>query len=123
MTRQKKLFWMFSPLLVGFIVLYVGINDISHPSVEKDKCHVVGTGPAVTALRTPGNVLYQHSNDALNDVGLNCTKLGVVVLNDHEPFVNPIPPGAAATVMSRTYHFLPKIWHIEIVTGEDTTQL
>jgi hypothetical protein len=117
MNRSHKLFWMFVPLAVGFLLLFVAMDDMKHPVVAEDDCTVIGTGPAVESLKTEENVLYRQSDTDVYDIALQCQGQGTVVINDMDPFQAAMVGGEAVHITSKSYHYLPTQWRVDVETG------
>lgn len=117
MNRNQKLIWMFTPLAFAFGMIFMAMDDVRHPVTLSDTCMVIGTGPAVARLKKDDNILYRQSNTDLYDVALQCQKRGIVVLNDHEPFENPLAGGIPVKITSKQYQYLPTQWRVDVQTG------
>jgi hypothetical protein len=117
MSFQKKWLLMFSPLVLLLVGLLVAIDDLKHPTTHQDRCTVLGTGLSIGHHKTGHNMIYSQGAPAVYDVGFRCNKLGVVVLNDQEPFKRSIAEGNLATIIHKTYRFLPEVWRVSVETG------
>ncbi|MBY0403152.1 MAG: hypothetical protein K2X66_04580 [Cyanobacteria bacterium] len=105
---------MFAPILLGFVGLAFGIDDIKHPVIYKDTCKIVGTGESVSQLKQHSKMIYRHSDQVLYDVGLQCEKMGAVMVNDSDPFNATLTPGSTMFLTSKSYQYLPTIWQVSV---------
>lgn len=120
MNRNQKLFWMFAPLALGFVILIALVHDARNPAVAYDNCVVTATGTDVARFKPTSRELYRQSENVLNDVSLHCNRLGNLVLNDTQIFVTPIKSGQGADLSHKTYHILPERWLVSIHTGPES---
>ncbi len=109
--------WMFLPLALGFVLVYFGVQDLKNPvSAFTDHCQVLAIGPAAGSLKNGHNLLYRHSDSSQDDLGFRCQKLGVVVINDHDPLSGEFKAGTPAEIQKKTYRWLPDSWKIFLVS-------
>ncbi len=110
---------MFAPL--GLLIVVVGLisYDLKNPlSNELDNCTVLATGKAVKPYKAKDNILFSHGASSLYDIGFQCAKRGVVVINDREIFQqNMTSPGSTAFIRKRNYRYWPETWRIEVKTA------
>jgi hypothetical protein len=111
-NKTTKLILMFLPLGIAFTVVSVGIMDLKHPEVQVDQCQVVGRGPAIQKFKITAKTLYRISDQPAQDIGLHCTELGNVLVNDIVPL--PFKPGEAASIRIKRYQYFPDRYYFAL---------
>ncbi len=103
---------LFTLLLVGFVGLFLGIQDLKHPVVRHDSCRLVGQGRSLQSFRPSAEVLYTRSGQVENDIGLSCKALGNVIINDTLPL--PLKQGQQISVMTKTFRYIPSRYYFSM---------
>lgn len=117
LRRNTKLFLMFAPLLALFAGLVVMVDDMRNPAVENDQCVIMATGVEASRDQSQGHYIYRQSGSQLNDVSLQCKRLGTLLLNDTHLFLHPIKKGQAVSISHKEYRLLPERWLVNVRTG------
>jgi hypothetical protein len=117
-TSPLKVFLMFAPFVLFFGGLAGLVNDMRHPSTLSDQCKISATGKDVSELHIGGPYIYKQSNNALNDVSLECNRFGTLLLNDVNLFITPLAKGQTAYVSRKRYQFIPERWMVSVRTGQ-----
>lgn len=107
---------MFAPLALLFLAVAFISYDLKNPlSNQKDQCTVLATGKSVKPYKKSDNILFDHGALPLYDIGFQCKKHGVVVINDREIFKqNMTTPGTTAFLRKKDYRYWPETWRIEV---------
>lgn len=121
MSYNTKLALMFGPFVLFFAGLAVMVHDLRHPVASNDQCVVTGTGSDAQPYKGRGIFIYRQSNNVQHDISLRCNRLGTVLLNDLQLFINPVKSGEGAWVSRKQYHFLPDRWSVSVYTGPTST--
>ncbi len=111
-STKHKLFWMFSPLVLAFGLLGLGINDMKHPVTNKDSCHYVGRGGSIKAFKAQARTLITSSGKEIDDIGLQCKDLGKVLINQN--LMLPVKPGHPISLTRKQYQYLPDRYYIQV---------
>ena len=107
----KRLILRFGPLLVCFVLLLVGIQDLKHPVIQTDQCQFVGRGRILTKLfMAEARVLYKQGSDVENNLGLVCQQQGPVLINDDAPL--PVQHGQTVQLMIKQYRYWPQRYQV-----------
>ncbi|MBX2859837.1 MAG: hypothetical protein KTR14_01285 [Vampirovibrio sp.] len=115
LTRRTKLFLMFGPLAVAFLIVLVVIGDLKNPLVAEDSCQVVATGKQARPYQAHSKMLYAHTNSEIYNIGFNCQQQGLVMVNDYAPFrAAAIGEGQQAMLTRKQYQFLPDGWRMRV---------
>lgn len=114
MRREQTLLLLFIPLLLLLGFLLFILPDLKHPAVTQDTCSVLGTGPAMAKYRTSTNMVYTQGASAIHDVALRCDHLGILMMNEPEPFSRSISPGDPAHIQHRVYKFGLDQWRAQV---------
>jgi len=113
---------MFTPLLIGFVGLFIGINDLKHPVINHDQCVLVGRGLSLKDFKTHAKTLYVRQGEDENDLGFHCQKKGDIVINDEIPL--PLQEGKLITLTDKQFKYFPQRYYLEIpVVNSDEEEL
>jgi len=112
----RTLMLMFVPLALVFTAIGLMTFDLKHPLTDTYTCQVLDVGRAAAQYKTPENTLYTASGNPLHDIGLNCARIGVVVVNDFDVFLTPVLQGAPVSLQHKNYRWLPARWQLAIRT-------
>jgi hypothetical protein len=117
-NQKTKLFLMFAPMALFFVGLAVLVNDMRHPLTVSDECLISAVGKDVAPFKARATYIYQQSSNELNDVSLQCARMGTLLLNDVNLFITPVAKGQKAAIARRRYHYLPDRWEVSVTTGK-----
>ena len=112
MTKHWKLISMFTPLLLGFIIAALLIQDLKTAQIHKEQCQFIGKGFGIERFKQSATLLYSNSGRPEDNIGLICTEMGKVVINDIVPL--PIKLGDWIIVTRSNFHWIPTRYHIGI---------
>jgi hypothetical protein len=118
MSRNTKLFLMFAPLAIFFVMLAGLVDDMRHPVVGRDQCVVTATGVDAQPYKSQGPFIYRQSDNIIHDIALRCNQHGILMLNDIQLMQTPIKSGQAANLTEKKYHYLPTRWLVSVQTGK-----
>jgi hypothetical protein len=114
LSKKAKLMLMFAPLLCFLVALFWLVNELKHPVKTVDQCTVVGTGPAIQAMKARNNLLYAQSDNPQFDIGLQCQKRGTIIINDTNGAEASLASGAEVVLESKAYEHLPTLWALSV---------
>ncbi len=116
MSQKSKLVWMFLPLGLFFVGLWVFVHDVNSATIHRDDCTILALGKEADALNTDKKPLYTNSGNPLHTIALHCAGLGDVKLNDFDAFVAPLSKGDKVLLSKKEFNYLPRRWQLEIDT-------
>lgn len=115
LSRNLKLVLWFAPLAVLFIALGLAVNDMRHPSIQTDQCTIRAVGADVLAFQPlDSEYIYRQSSNPANEVGLQCSQMGALYLNDTHLFLYGIEVGQAVELSQKRYAWLPERWSVNV---------
>jgi len=105
-----KTLLMFLPLVIGFVLLAVIVNDLKHPLVQHESCRLIGRGAAVQAFKSSARMLFKEGTNMANDIGFNCPAKGNLLVNQTVPL--PLKPKQTIDLETKHYHYLPERYYL-----------
>lgn len=112
LRKKTKLMMMFAPIILGFILAGIAIDDLKHPQVTQDSCVLAGRGLSIQPFRRTARELYSQGGPPEQDIAFQCRSFGPVVINDLIPFaLNPDKPVA---LIEKRFHYLPTRYSVSL---------
>ncbi len=101
---------IFLPLVIGFLLLTVVVNDLKSPHIQHDSCRLVGRGAAVQSFKSSARLLFKEGSNMANDIGFHCKSQGDLMVNQNVPL--PLKPQQTIDLETKHYHYLPDRYYL-----------